>query len=80
MNYWKKVEQGPDGVTPVYITLSEDDILKEYFQWWSSEMHRIGKDSEVSPQNCIEDWVIVNWAELVERPEDHEQSSQAVTC
>lgn len=62
MASWTYVEPGDDGVTPVYVTLSEEQIIAEYYAWWSEQMLRIGKADQISAQNCIEDWVTVHWA------------------
>lgn len=62
MKYWTIVEPGDDGSTPVYSTLSEEDILKEYFDYWSNRMKSIGKNNEITPDNCIYDWCVVHWA------------------
>jgi|AntDeeMinimDraft_6_1070357.scaffolds.fasta_scaffold07717_1 hypothetical protein len=43
--------------------LSERDIIKQYFDFWSRRMSAVGKEHLISYENCIEDWVVVNWAE-----------------
>jgi hypothetical protein len=58
---WTYMEPGPD-MEPVYVTMSEDEILATYYPWWSEELRRIGREHLISPKNCIEDWVVVNWA------------------
>ena len=48
--------------------LSEMEILELYWKYWYSRMvERFGSDhSEITVRNCIDDWVVVNWAvELV---------------
>lgn len=62
MKYWTIVEPGDDDSTPVYSTLSEEEILKYYFDYWSSRMKSIGKNNEITPDNCIYDWCVVHWA------------------
>lgn len=46
------------------VILTEDDILKEYWEFWSRKMAEIhGSDHEwITPENCIEDWLQVHWA------------------
>jgi len=65
VKYWTIVEPGDDD-KPVYETLSEDDILKEYWPYSYGKMcEKYGKDEvdrNWSKQNCIEDWVVVHWA------------------
>ena len=43
-------------------TLSEQDILNEYWEYWSEKMRSVGKAELISEERCIEDWCIVNWA------------------
>lgn len=51
----------PDGTTE----MSEAEILKHYYPYWCEQMKRVGKAQQISEQACIEDWVIVHWAEKV---------------
>ncbi len=48
------------------LTKSEDDIRKEYYPYWYKEMcNKFGKehtDENYSFEDCIIDFVIVNWA------------------
>lgn len=53
--------EDPDGT----VTMTEDEILAVYFDFWSEEMRKVGKESEITPQGCIDDWVVVHWAERV---------------
>ena len=46
----------------IVMTFTEDDIIRDYFPYWSSCMEKAGKFSEISIKNCIEDWIVVNWA------------------
>ena len=66
MKYWTIVEPGNDGVSPVYTTLSDQDILKEYWNYWYGKMcEKFGKehvDANYCPQDCIDDWIVVHWA------------------
>ena len=47
-------------------TLSEDEILEEYYPYWSGKMIRkYGQeefDKTYCKLDCIDDWVVVNWA------------------
>lgn len=71
MKYWSYNEYDPDSPhadeTGGYVvTLSEEDIVKEYWNWWYGKMcEKFGKeevDKNYSVQDCIEDWVIGRWA------------------
>lgn len=44
-------------------TLSDKEILDEYWEYWSTQMKRVGKDYMISEERCIEDWCVVHWAE-----------------
>ena len=65
--YYTFVEPaGPDDFTPVYITMSEEEIISEYWNYWYGQMcKKFGKkfvDTYYSKVDCIEDWVVVHWA------------------
>ena len=49
-----------------YITVSEETILKEYWDYWYGRMCEVhGKehvDANYGPEECIEDWCTVHWA------------------
>ena len=50
-------------------TLSETEILDEYCDYWYCKMcKKYGKeivDAKYSTQDCIEDWVVIHWAQEV---------------
>lgn len=58
---WRYVEPG-DNMQPVMKEFTESQILEQYGPWWRSEMRRVGKADEISDENCIMEWVVVNWA------------------
>lgn len=45
--------------------LSEQDILDHYWEYWYEKMVLADKRHLISLQNCIDDWVVINWAMLV---------------
>ena len=47
------------------IEKTDAEILAEYYDWWASQMRARGKMDEITSENCIQDWVAVNWAERV---------------
>ena len=60
--YWTYVEPG-DGDQPVYTTLSENEILDFYWDYWSSQMVKAGKDlNNYCPLDCIDDFAVIHWA------------------
>lgn len=65
MRYFTFVQPGEDE-KPEYITMSEDEILDDYWSFWSERMiQKYGYCQfikEFSRQDCIDDWVVVHWA------------------
>ena len=55
MRYWTIVEPADDYSEAFYTTLSEEEILREYFDYWSGKMKSVGKHDEITPENCIYD-------------------------
>ena len=71
MRYWsydEYVEQDPlmEGSSNNIVTLSEQEILDSFYPYWYNRMcKKYGKehvDANFSKKECIEDWVIENWA------------------
>jgi len=56
------------------VTKSEEDIRNEYYPYWYERMcDKFGKnmvDEHYTFEDCLQDWVIVNWAWEVERGTD----------
>lgn len=50
----------------VIVAMSEDDIIDEYWEYWSESMIELGRHQFVSVKNCIDDWVVAHWAEEVD--------------
>jgi hypothetical protein len=72
MKYYAYVSHSPMGLD-ITRTLSEEQILVEYAPFWFEEMHRkFGKeyvDKHYTKNDCIMDWVVINWAWEVEKLE-----------
>ena len=55
-----------DSIQQVLVTLSEQEILDIYWDWWKEEgIKRWGAEhfeANYSEKDCIKDWVVVNWA------------------
>ena len=65
---WKYIEpRDPekDDWSAVEFVLREQDIVSAYFPWWQDQMIKAGKSGEISLENCVMDFVVVNWAEEV---------------
>jgi hypothetical protein len=41
---------------------TEQQILDEYWPFWSNKMKELGRYNLMCPDRCIEDWITVNWA------------------
>ena len=46
-------------------TVTEEDIIELYWEYWNDSMIKVGKRSQCTRQNCIDDFVVVNWASEV---------------
>ena len=62
--FWEYDE--PHSQDPVKMT--EDEVLKFYWEYWKTRMdNKFGPDYHLTTkENCIGDWVTVNWAWLKE--------------
>ena len=74
MRYWKYQAPEMDSYTgkdrSVSYFYSDQNILDEYYNYWCDQMKRVGKEAEISEENCIDDWVTSHWAWLLgEKPE-----------
>jgi hypothetical protein len=48
---------------PIYETLTEDQIIDYYWEYWSGQMRKVGRSEDmITRENCIEDFVIIHWA------------------
>lgn len=71
MKHWRYIEPtSAADATPVVQTWSEAEILASYFPYWSAQMRKAGKAAQISEQACLEDWVVVHWAEPVGPPQE----------
>ena len=46
--------------------LTEDEIIEQYFDYWSGEMKRIGREDLISKDRCIDDFLTIHWAWEIE--------------
>lgn len=49
-----------------YIILTEDEIIKSYWEYWTTQMKKVGKEDKINKENCIMDFCTVHWAQEVE--------------
>ena len=66
MRYWTIVTPQDSAGTPLYETLSEAEILEQYYPYWSAKMIEKYGFAEFNKnwttQDCIDDWCVVHWA------------------
>lgn len=49
--------------------LTEEEILAYYWEYWSGRMREIKSDETlITKENCLVDWCIVHWAEIIHIP------------
>ena len=64
MKYWTYVEPTHD--EDHIVTMSEKEILDQYFPYWFDMMAKAGKnialEGSLMGQMCIDDWVTIHWA------------------
>lgn len=69
MTNWKVVEPEDElGEWTLETVYSEEMIIDEYYEFWCSMMKQRNKEHLISKQNCIEDWITVNWASKTTDP------------
>ena len=42
--------------------ISEAEIIRTYWPWWEGELRRLGREHLISRENCIDDFIVANWA------------------
>jgi hypothetical protein len=65
MRYFRFEDQ--DGTHEV----TDAQILADYYPYWEEQIRKVGREHLISPENCIEDYCAVNWAEEVYPPPEH---------
>lgn len=56
MKYYKYSDQDGDHI------ISEEQILKEYWDYWRERMEQADKEDLINPENCIYDFCVIHWA------------------
>lgn len=65
MRYWMITEPVEGSSVPVYHIYSDDAIIEEYWTYFSNMGARRGV--KATPEECIDHWVVVHWAQEVTR-------------
>lgn len=53
--------QDPSGTYEI----TEEEIKTQYFPYWKERMEKVGKGEQATFENCIDDFIVVHWAEEV---------------
>lgn len=64
MKYYSTIDPDENG-NVIEEVWSEQDILDHYWEHWCRNMVLVDKRDIISLENCIDDWIVVNWAEFV---------------
>lgn len=70
MRRWEFVEQGEDGITAVWTIMSDKEILDYYWEYWSKQMHRVGRGHLINEEDCILDFATIHWATVVDEEQE----------
>jgi len=54
-----------DDFRPRVLIQSEKTILDYYYLYWCDRMVKAGKEDQISEDNYLDDWVVVNWANYI---------------
>jgi hypothetical protein len=65
MRTFKYVEPADDDGTPVRVTVTEEDIRREYWPVWEKRMIEINRTPIF--EQCVEDFCSVHWANEVKQ-------------
>lgn len=47
--------------------ITDSQILEIYYSYWQEQMKKVNKESEINPENCIQDFAVIHWAYIVEQ-------------
>jgi hypothetical protein len=66
MRYYSYNEYVDDPNINSVVTVSEEDVRRDYYPYWYDKMcKKFGKevvDRDYSFEDCLDDWIVVNWA------------------
>ena len=69
--YCEPVGESSEAVWQVW---SDKAILADYWTSWCELMHKAGRESQISENNCITDWAASHWA----NPATHENLQRII--
>lgn len=59
---WEYIEPDYESDEPLVITVTETEIMETYWPLWLHRMQALGRYSQISHENCIQDYVTTHWA------------------
>lgn len=63
MRYWIYCEPvNAKSTEAIWQVWSDAAILAEYWEYWCGRMRNVGRESQISENNCITDWAATHWA------------------
>ena len=66
VRYFSYNEYVDDPSANSVVTVSEEDVRRDYYPYWYDKMcKKFGKevvDRDYSFEDCLDDWIVVNWA------------------
>ena len=63
MKYYSYIEPDEfDDTVAIKTVLSEDEILMAYWDYWTTQMKLVGRETEINKRKCIEDFCTIHWA------------------
>ena len=66
VRYFCYNEYVEDHNTNSVVTVSEEDVRRDYYPYWYDKMcKKFSKevvDRDYSFEDCLDDWIVVNWA------------------
>lgn len=60
--------------------ITEEEILRTYYPYWQEQMRKVGKEALISPEACIEDFIVVHWAWKVCKDYKPDHNGECLNC
>jgi hypothetical protein len=52
----------PPSMDAVLVTMTEADIIRDYYAYWCQQMERVGRSDLICEERCVEDFAVIHWA------------------
>ena len=70
MRRWEYVEPSEDGNSAVWTIMTDKEILDFYWEYWCSQMHKVGRGHLINEEDCILDFAVIHWASVVDEEQE----------